>query len=469
MTAMQGGVLYRDIVEPNLPGIVWVHIALRSVIGWSSEAMRLADLLIVGLTLFLMSRLLKLTIGVRPHSWGLFTFVSLLFYLTRNEWCHCQRDTWMMLPTACALWLRFERPNFPKKFVGGAVVEGVFWGIAFWIKPHVAIPAVAMLLIDLRRHKTWKAGFRDIGLVILGGVLAAIPGIVWLIVTGSWPYFWDMMLNWNPEYLATGRTRQSVARVSMMMQRFYPWWMLHLLAVPLAAKMAIRFNGTTVDDHTVRLRSILSVVYLAWLLQTFLLQHAMDYIHVPEVILAILVIAAYPWTLDLQLRQVAVCCLLGLALIAAPQVHQGRLAVWWRCFSEGSSPEIRSVLATGNYPNWIHLARVQTFLENEGVRDGDITCLNVHSIHLNQQLRVLPSTRYWSVNCLLTMYPTRYDHIMAAVSNARQRFVVVEETETQHKDQILPVDFPGDRPVVFESGTYKVYAFNNTAQLVRAK
>ena len=33
---MQGGVMYRDIFEPNLPGVVWVHIAIRSLLGTSS-------------------------------------------------------------------------------------------------------------------------------------------------------------------------------------------------------------------------------------------------------------------------------------------------------------------------------------------------------------------------------------------------------------------------------------------------
>ena len=125
---------------------------------------------------------------------------------------------------------------------------------------------------------------------------------------------------------------------------------------------------------------------------------------------------------------------------------------------EGSTPEVRSILAQGNYPNWNDLSRVQQFLSAQHVRDGEVACLNVHSIHLHQELKILPATRYWSISHPLTMYPTRFSEIMTAVENSHQRFVVVEERETRHPGQILPQGFPGHLPVVFESGTYKVYA-----------
>ena len=50
---LRGGVHYRDIFETNLPGMVWVHAALRPLIGWSSEAIRAADLVVVGAAVLL--------------------------------------------------------------------------------------------------------------------------------------------------------------------------------------------------------------------------------------------------------------------------------------------------------------------------------------------------------------------------------------------------------------------------------
>jgi len=44
---LNGGTLYKDIFETNLPGIVWLHMLVRSFIGMSSDAIRAVDLLIV--------------------------------------------------------------------------------------------------------------------------------------------------------------------------------------------------------------------------------------------------------------------------------------------------------------------------------------------------------------------------------------------------------------------------------------
>ena len=40
-----GGVMYRDVLEPNLPGVVWIHLLVRVIGGSSSEALRVYDLL----------------------------------------------------------------------------------------------------------------------------------------------------------------------------------------------------------------------------------------------------------------------------------------------------------------------------------------------------------------------------------------------------------------------------------------
>src|SRR5262249_45264595 len=57
---LQGGVHYRDVFDTNPPGIVWIHVALRSLLGWSSEAFRLADLANVSAIIWLLVRWLRL-------------------------------------------------------------------------------------------------------------------------------------------------------------------------------------------------------------------------------------------------------------------------------------------------------------------------------------------------------------------------------------------------------------------------
>lgn len=452
LTAMRGGILYRDIVEPNLPGVVWIHIAIRSIVGWSSEAIRIVDLLIVAATLLIFGDIIRSSTQ-RTCSAFAFCFVCLLFYVTRNEWCHCQRDIWMLLPVSCAMWLRVNMAS-PENPGRVRMVEGVFWGIAFWIKPHVAIPALAVLGVDAWMQRKNGGWLKSLGHLLCGGITAAIPGIVWLIVTGAWEPFWEMMLEWNPEYLATGRSRRSLHRVTLMLSRFWPWWWLHLLAVPLSVRNLWTSIRNADGDRT---SPILSAIYLAWLAQTFLLQHAMDYIHVPEIILAIMILCTYPWQIDMAIRRTATAGFLALVVLTSTTFQIDHLSAWPQCFAEGSSPEIRSALAQGNFPDWKHLSRVKDFLEAKDAADYEVANLNVHSIHLHQQLQILPATRYWSVNCLLTMYPSRFDQISAAVSQARQKYVVTEQRESDIDGQIQLAHFPKNHPLVFESGSYRVY------------
>src|SRR5439155_8954279 len=44
---LDGGIHYRDIFDTNLPGMVWLHAGIRSLFGWSSEALRAVDFAIV--------------------------------------------------------------------------------------------------------------------------------------------------------------------------------------------------------------------------------------------------------------------------------------------------------------------------------------------------------------------------------------------------------------------------------------
>ena len=56
---LHGGVHYRDVFETNLPGMVWLHAVVRPVIGWSHEAIRVADLLVLAGVLWLLVCLQK--------------------------------------------------------------------------------------------------------------------------------------------------------------------------------------------------------------------------------------------------------------------------------------------------------------------------------------------------------------------------------------------------------------------------
>ena len=481
---LAGGVMYRDILEPNLPGAVWIHILIRSIVGWSSELMRCFDLLIVSAACLVLAIIprpqkfqdLKATKYqhrlCRPDAGISVTLLTMAtFYLSRNEWCHCQRDSWMLLPVALAATLRItshqrESSANRTRVRLQAIAEGLCWGIAFWIKPHVAITANTVFSIDLGLQLNRRAELQHLLWVILGGILAAIPGVVWMLQSGAWPHFWEMQLDWNPEYVAAARSRRSWQRVWTMLIHFHPWWIVHVLAIGRSIQVMNEAwkarAGRVPADHQLSPQCfktdpqaviLMAVIYLSWLAQAAFLQHSMDYIQVPPVILAIVVVSMAEWRLPLQARRMTVAAFAALTLIVSPQLQPKKIGKWMSCFRSGSSPQLRQSLACVPLPDWEHFVPVAEFLQSQRVQPGDVTCFNVHCIHFYSALQIPPSSRYVGISSLLELFPSRRFEIEHTVRNCGHRFIVADVLETEP----IPDRFPWNLPVVFQSGTFRVF------------
>ena len=445
---LDGGVAYRDIVEPNLPGALWAHIGIRSALGWSSEAIRAVDLVVLLAVLGLWGSFNRNWRNVLPNTVCVGTF----FYLTRNEWCHAQRDMWMLLPAGLAMLLRLKRSQPVTHLV---VLEGLCWACAFWIKPHIAIPGAAAILMDLWwRESAGRPALKEIGLIVVGGLAAGTPGVVWLLSTGAWDHFWNMMLEWNPEYIAAASSRMSVIRWELMAQRFAPWPWLHLVGLPIAA--ATITSAIRGRDTSSRPRVIVCSCYVAWLTQSFLLQHALDYIHVPGILLAIVVVAAHPWRLPVGIRQSVVGGFVACGILCTPFFQLERIVQWPVAISNGSTSAVRSVLAHGNMPQWNSLREVIDKLKELQARDGEVTCLNVHSVHVYNELGIHPATRYWSVNILQELFPQRAEAITYDVMTSGHRFVVVEESESELTDVSQHQAWMNELKPIFRTGSYQL-------------
>src|SRR5688572_15684079 len=102
----RGQVHYRDQVETNFPGVVWIHLAVRAVAGWSSEALRIFDVMLVAAAAWLLA---TWTPRSAPGARLFVAAVLTAFYFSTSEWCHCQRDFWMLAPSLAALHLRMRR------------------------------------------------------------------------------------------------------------------------------------------------------------------------------------------------------------------------------------------------------------------------------------------------------------------------------------------------------------------------
>jgi hypothetical protein len=494
---LHGGVAYRDIGDLNLPGMVWAHAVVRSLFGWRSETLRLVDLAVVSLSVWLLVRWLGqlgLSTGARLGT----AAVLLMAYLSTSEWCHCQRDTWMLLPSLVALTLRREQAlalageEAPWRAVAlRAVLEGLCWGAGFWIKPFVAVPALCCWLataVLVVRNGPPRAGWRlllDAAGLLAGGLAAGGLGMLWMVRSGAWPYFWDIMTTVNVNYHAISRTAGSGYRVDYLLRRLFPWGLVHLAAVPLAILVVGRLLTPAARAGSARPMPVyaghllLAAFYLGWLAQTTLLQMPHDYVLVPAALLAIAVVAGSGNSLWRTLAgKAALILFLGAALVVHPFAEPSRLALWPRCLTEGSSPDLRNRLSHSHSlanPDWVELAAVADFLRQQDLHDRELLCYDPTTCPLYTMLDVSPPTRAVHFH-MIWLYPPGVPLLIDQLNASPLRFAVIDlryshvpdaelEPDSADAPLTLPPSFPADqatffpwsKPIVFRSGRFLVH------------
>lgn len=488
---LRGGVHYRDVFDTNTPGIVWFHAVARSLFGWRPEALRAVDLGMVSATAVLLAGWVRKCGASRAVVVWFLAGVA-WFYLFTSEFSHCQRDVWMLLPATVAGRMRLQRIGEPSWRWG--IVEGAVWGLGVWIKPFVLVPAAAVWLasaVGILRQLGWKSLGRDFLAVFCGGMLAGLAGLGWLVESGTWPYFRDIFSSWNPEY-ASGTLAGVPGRVLDTPFYFPPWSWLVVLAIPVAIRQLVRAASSPTG--------LLSAFFLGWFAQALVLQRGFDYVHVPETILALAVLGARGWKpAILMLTWVAGVGLLWFfvdprpgvsedlrpAFARPPLANPATLRLWPRCWSAGSTPELRDRLGrlapVHCKPEWVHLQRVAEFLRtvDPPLRDGELTCWHDSTHPLYMMLDLEPSTRYMHFGTVLAMRKHAAE-VAGDVAASRQRYVVSDLRRITWDDDApnapgeldrpsLPEwvpdrfrdQFPWNQPVVFRSGRYVVHRIEN--------
>ncbi len=524
-TALQGGVLYRDIVEPNLPGIVWLHMVIRSLFGWSITALRLVDLIVVaGIILLLVFWHRMSENSSEKHSCNESIFLALIlfwFYFGTSEWCHCQRDVWMLLPALLALYLRrnqIERAllssRSKSKLFQWGFLEGLIWSVGFWLKPFIAIPALVVLVIgvivinkkkSLRFREAGAAILSDFSGVLFGGLLIGSLGIVWLMQTGAWPHFLEMLLEWNPTYFEVGSDRWTWDRLWREQLRFMPFSLFHLLAIPLAVYQIMKmiFNAQAVNKKEIS-QLLLCGLYLGWLFQSFTMQHLFDYVHVPEIFLGMTIVvrqarkmiehfvtASAPNEIDTSSKNIcigAALILVMFALVTNPATEWNRTHYWKTCLTQGSTPEVKTAIQHFALPNWVELQPALDFLRKLNLRDHELTVHNVHLVHAYRELNLKPSTRFVYLDVLTRIFHRDHaDEIISELDHSGHRYVLSgliengmspRDVRSSHPGQSfsLPEKFPTEHlnefpyhfPVLFRSGQYVVHHVDSSAAPLNA-
>lgn len=484
-----GGVLYRDIIEPNLPGAVGIHLMVRSIAGWSSVAMRAFDLLTLLVSLSFLSQLIfRKDQPQRFQKTALLSFVVLFFYMGQSEWCHCQRDTWSLCPSLLATLIR--RNRLVQEASGAAPVwyqstllEGFFWGLAFWIKPHVAVPALGVILISWFELRKPMEAVRDLIGVVIGGAIAGAIGIGLLILNGAWEPFWVMQLEWNPEYVKVGRQNFTFERLLKLWGRLLPWAWIHVGAaiISIGVLRQSKINREEVKQSQQNLGQRLLVgLYLGWMAQTLLLQHPFTYVQVPGIILAIAVVSTIKWSPRFVFAGRFIFVVFAAAVLpASPLTSPTRISQVGNCLRDGSTLAVRSKIQQQSYPDWKEMQPVLEYLRSQNVQGEDVTVYTGTLIHVYQELDLKPTTRYVYVDVLGRIFKGRSGEIHDALAQAKHRFVVSglleagvsrEDVDGEFDPQtLLPINFPQNalkqfpytQPVIFRSGQYLVHRVEN--------
>jgi hypothetical protein len=453
---LDGGVPYRDLMENNFPGMLWAHLAARSLFGWRPEVLRAADAAVVGTIILLLLRWLPAGASL---AWRLFVaFMLSVFYLTTSEWCHCQRDTWMLLPALLALNLRQRqlaevagpRPA-SVRIVCLGLTEGFLWASACWIKPYAAVPCLVCWLTSARYLRattsaSLRALFVDGISVFAGGLLTGAAGCAWLLASGGWASFWDVMLVWNREYVRFDMSEGIgwIFRLGPAV-RLAPWSVVHLAALPVA--LTVLWRGDSLR------RQLVAALYLGWSLEAIFLQHPYDYVHVPPLMLGIAVLCQSVVSAPPGLGRTLILATLLLGVgKSLPGVTARRLPCWRDCFREGGSAELRDRLSLLPRGNWTELEQVRTYLAAQNLRDGELTCLTRRTIPLYQELGIHPSTPYPFLESVLVVFASHREQVFASLAASRQRFVVCDVDTARWRES-----FPREG-LVFRAGRYAVYA-----------
>jgi hypothetical protein len=472
-----GGVHYRDISDVNLPGMVWVHIAIRGLLGWSFVALRAADLVLVAGVVWLL-------VGW----WGsdrfsgaarLWTSALLFaFYLSTSEMCHAQRDTWLLLPALSALYVRRRRLGpltadrlATRRVALSGIAEGLLWGAAFWIKPHVAVPALACWLLSVivlvrTTRGAWRRLLIDTSWVLLGALLIGAAGTVWLWLSGAWPYFVESCFVWTRGYYA--HSPPFLPRTRDLLTRFFPWGCLHLAALPLAIWTVVRTCVGPIRNAPAGLQALLAAGYLGWCFQVHFLQLPHEYAWVPPTLLAITVLCGQVLAAgQAPVSRFALALFAVIALSGHPMLASGRLDLWPGCWQGGKSAVLRDrlTLATNpNRPSWQELEQVTAFLRGQHVQDGELTCNPASTQALLMGLGVRPATRYVNYDVMVSYFPERVEPIRQELSASRQRFVVsdldvfdLSPPPGKPGSEDVSRAFPWTEPVVFRTRRYVVH------------
>lgn len=143
---LQGDVPYRDIIDMNWPGVMWMHALSAAAFGNQLWSWRALDIIFVALSAWFLQDLLKRSAGRTAAAVSLLLYP--LFYAGLSQWNSGQHDMSASQMLLVALW--FHVRAYELKSWRVQVGTGVFLAAAMLSKPTVGVLGVLFML-----HAFW--------------------------------------------------------------------------------------------------------------------------------------------------------------------------------------------------------------------------------------------------------------------------------------------------------------------------
>ncbi len=164
------GLPYLGSWDSNFPGTIWLHATAIALFGNSEIGLRLFDLVVQIGVIIALYRVSRLWIARGPALLGALLYA--LFYVNGPGQYISQRDCFAILPLILGAGLAVKARR--SEWRTGALLAGVCFALAFWIRPTYALLAVVpcVTLFDLRtsvgRRLCYFEAFGFAIIVVLG-------------------------------------------------------------------------------------------------------------------------------------------------------------------------------------------------------------------------------------------------------------------------------------------------------------
>lgn len=243
---------FKHFVDMNLPGTYVAYLLIGKFIGWGDLAFRVGDLA------FLSAILLFTFLALRPLDPRAGWCAALLFgfmYLAYGGDMSLQREYLLLLPISGALAVGATSRLRP---ASRAFAVGFLVGMAATVKPPalVGLPPLLVFLIYSEvkesRISSWFHGALKLSAVAaLGTAIPAGAMLMYLILSGGWPYFVSLYSNYAPIYLNVSKYHQWIEgpqRTTYLWAQFLEFGKHRLWLVPAIVGLASALQSRLFDS-----------------------------------------------------------------------------------------------------------------------------------------------------------------------------------------------------------------------------